>query len=265
MYAQANAIYDEIDSNSEAYYTVQLKKAANFVLHDDYKSAELLLKTLDIEGYSNYQLFLDLGDVLRISGKQEEAIEYYNKAAKKIKTEAPEHWILYYALGISYEQDRQWNKAEENFLKAIDLSQSHYLVLNYLGYSWLKQGKNTEQAFGMIVDAFNQSPNDGHILDSMGWAFYRIGKYNDAISYMEKAAEIEPANAVINNHLGDAYWFVGRKNEAKFQWNHVLTMTDDTKEVDFEEVKSKIDGNTNSIPKFDAATINEYIKNINKE
>lgn len=267
MYAEANDIYDEIDKSSEAYYTVQLKKASNLVLMDDYKSAELLLKTMTLEGYNNYQLFLDLGDVLRVNGKHSEAIEYYEKALKRAGKVTSEHWVLFYAMGISYEQDNQWDKAEKSFLKALELSQNHYLVLNYLGYSWLKQGKNVEEAFGMIVEAYNQSPSDGHILDSLGWAFYRLGKYDKAVEYMEKAAEIEPANAVICEHLGDAYWLAGRKNEAGFQWNHVLVMTDDTGEVDYDLVRRKIDGEApqNMVPKYDAKIIEEKIKEISKE
>ena len=267
MYGDANDIYDEIDKSSEAYYTVQLKKANNLVLLEDYKAAELLLKAMILEGYNNYQLFLDLGDVLRVNGKQTEAIEYYEKALKKVGTPEAEHWVLFYALGISYEQDNQWDKAEKCFLKALELSQNHYLVLNYLGYSWLKQGKNVEQAFGMIVEAYNQSPGDGHILDSLGWAFYRLGKYDQAVEYMEKAAELEPANAVICDHLGDAYWLDGRKNEAGFQWNHVLVMNDDTGEVDFDLVRRKIDGEApkNIVPKYDEKLIEEKIKEISKE
>ena len=267
MYSEANEIYDEIDKSSEAYYTVQLKKASNLVLMEDYKSAELLLKAMTLEGYNNYQLFLDLGDVLRVNGKQSEAIEYYEKALKKVGKVESEHWVLLYALGISYEQDKQWDKAEECFLKALELSQNHYLVLNYLGYSWLKQGKNVEQAFGMIVDAYNQAPSDGHVLDSLGWAFYRLGKYDLAVEYMEKAAEAEPANAVICDHLGDAYWLAGRKNEAGFQWNHVLVMTDDIGEVDYDLVRRKIEGEApqNIVPNYDNNLIEEKIKEIAPE
>lgn len=267
MYAEANEIYDEIDKNSEAYYTVQLKKANNFVLMEDYKSAELLLKTLDIEGYSNYQLFLDLGDVLRVNNKQSEAIDNYEKAIKKLPKIESQHWVLYYALGISYEQDKQWDKAEESFEKALELSQNHYLVLNYLGYSWLKKNKNVERAFGMIVDAYNQAPNDGHIMDSLGWAFYHLGKYGQAIDYLEKAAEIEPANAVITDHLGDAYWFGGRKNEARFQWNHVLTMKDDSGEVNYDNVRKKIAAGIvkNEIPPYNETMVDEKIAAIGGE
>lgn len=266
MYEEANEVYAEIDKNSVAYYTAQIKKANNFVMMEDYKSAELLLKTMALDGISTYQLFLDLGDVLRVNNKQGEAIEYYEKAIEKLPKIENQHWVLFYALGISYEQDGQWNKAEKSFEKALELSQNHYLVLNYLGYSWLKQGKYVEQAFGMIGDAYVQAPNDGHILDSLGWAFYRLGMYDKAVEYLEKAAELEPANAVICDHLGDAYWFVGRKNEAAFQWNHALTMKDDSGEVNFDKVREKLEKgpDENKVPSYNRKLIDEKITQIEK-
>ncbi len=241
MYEEANEVYGEIDKSSVAYYTAQLKKAGNYVSMNDYKSAELLLKTLVLDGYSSYGLYLDLGDVLRFNGKYSEAIEYYRKAVKAMPKNSGQRWVPLYALGIAYEQDNQWDKAEKVFLKALDMSQNYYLVQNYLGYSWILQGKNVEEAFGMIADAYQQAPTDGHIIDSMGWAFYQIGMYDKAAEYLEKAAELEPANAVISDHLGDAYWNSGRKNEAYFQWNHVLTSKDDTKEVNIASVRKKIE------------------------
>ena len=106
----------------------------------------------------------------------------------------------------------------------------------------------------MIVDAYNQLPSDGHITDSLGWAFYQLGMYDKAIEYLEKAAELEPANALINDHLGDAYWQGGRKNEARFQWQHALTLPDDTGEVNRQEVKKKI---TNGIKNHQLLSFNK--------
>ena len=267
MYAEANQVYDEIDKDSETYYTVQLKKANNYVMMEDYIPAEILLKSMAAENPRSYQLFLDLGDLLRMRNKQDEAIKYYLQAIKKIPRLENQHWILFYALGVSYEQNEDWKKAENSFKEAMKLSGNHYLVLNYLGYSWLKQGRNTEQAFGMIVDAYNQAPNDGHISDSLGWAFYQLGMYDQAIAYLEKAAEIEPANAVISDHLGDAYWFGGRKNEARFQWKHALTMKDDSGELSVKNVKNKIKNGLNEprILSFNQATVDEKIKEITAE
>ncbi len=264
MYEEANEVYGEIDKSSVAYYTAQLKKAGNFVSMNDYRSAELLLKTLVLDGYNSYALYLDLGDALRFNGKYGEAIEYYRKAVKAMPKNSEQHWVPLYALGIAYEQDNQWNKAEKAFLKALDMSQNYYLIQNYLGYSWLLQGKNVEEAFGMIADAYQQAPTDGHIIDSMGWAFYQLGMYDKAVEYLEKAAELEPANAVISNHLGDAYWNSDRKNEAYFQWNHTLSSKDDAKEVNLAEVRKKIE---NGLPahkplNFNKKLIEEKISQI---
>ena len=160
-----------------------------------------------------------------------------------------------------------WEQAESSLKQALILSQNHYYVQNYLGYSWLKQGKNIEDAMSLIVDAYNQAPSDGHITDSLGWAFYKIGNYEEAVFYLEKASELEPANALISDHLGNAYWQNGRKTEAVFQWNHTLKMKDDSHEVDMKKVEEKIEtGMEKEQPlPYDKETINELIKSISKE
>ncbi len=267
MYADANEIYETIDKSSETYNTIQLRLANNYVMMEDYASAELLLKSLALDNPDNFQLYLDLGDILRLKNEQNEAIKYYEEAIEKLPQVENQHWVLFYALGISYERSEQWDKAEKAFIKALELSQNHYLVLNYLGYSWLKSGKNVEQAFGMIVDAYNQAPQDGNIADSLGWALYRLGYYNEAVTYLEKAAELEPANAVINEHLGDAYWFAGRRNEAGFQWKHALTMKDDSGEMSIKNVKNKIASGIAEHPtlSFDKKVIDEKISEISQE
>lgn len=266
MYADANDVYDTIPKSSDAYYTVQLKKANNYMTMQDYDAAEILLKSMAYD-MDSYQVYLDLGDVLRMKNKNDEAIEYYERAIKKLKNADSSQWPLYYALGIAYEQDEQWGKAEKSFQKALELSQNHYLVLNYLGYVWIKQGKNVDQAFMMIVDAYNQAPNDGNVIDSLGLALYRLGYYGMAVKYLEKAAEIEPSNAVISDHLGDAYWFGKRRNEARFQWNHALIMKDSSGELNREQLQKKIKNGLTKEPElaYNKELIEEQINLINKE
>ena len=266
MYTAANEVYDSIPKESETYYSVQLKKANNYITMEDYEAAEILLKSMayDVE---TYQVYLDLADVLRMQKKNEEAIKYYKQALKKLDPKDETQWPLYYALGIAYEQDGQWNKAEKSFKKALVLSQNHYLVLNYLGYTWIKQNKNIDQAFMMIVSAYNQSPNDGNVMDSLGLALYKLGYYGMAINYLEKAAQTEPSNAIISDHLGDAYWFGKRKNEARFQWKHALTMKDSTGELDISLVKDKLANGLSKAPElsYNKEIIEEQIKLINKD
>lgn len=240
MYADANAVYDEIPVQSLAYNTIQLKKAANYIALQDYKAAELLLKTLADDYPHDAQIMMNIGDVLRIGGQTEEAVEYYKKALKNMKKDDNNRWVVNYALGMCYEQLDEMKKAEKYLARALIFGQNHYYVQNYLGYSWIKRGKHPDEALSLIVEAYNQAPGDGHIADSLGWALYKFGRYQDAVTYLEKASEQEPANALINDHLGDAYWQAGRKNEAVFQWKHTLKMKDDSGEIDIEKIKKKI-------------------------
>lgn len=262
MYADANAAYDSIEKDSATYYTAQRKKANNLVAMEDYRGAELLMKSLLMDD-DNYQLYLDLGDVLRLSDKQKEAIKYYKEALKRMPETDNQQWALYYAMGISYEQSDNWEEAEKAFLKALELSQNHYLVQNYLGYSWLKQNRNVTEAFSMLTDAYIQAPQEGNITDSLGWAFYKLGLYDNAVELLEKASETEPASAVICDHLGDAYWAAGRKNEARFQWQHALVMKDESNELDKESIKAKIDNGL--VPPQPLSYDPDYIKARIKE
>ena len=265
MFEDANDVYESIEEASPAYYAAQLKKANNFIKLHDYDSAELLLKSLSLD-YENAQIYLDLGDVLRMKNRPEEAIKYY-KEAIKASGKNDSVWVLYYALGVSYEQADEWKKAEESLMKAAKLSQNHYLVLNYLGYTWLKQGQNINDAFTMIVSAYNQAPDDPNINDSLGWALYNLGYYGMAEEYLEKATEAAPANAVISDHLGDVYWFTNRKNEAKFQWQHALDLKDDTGELDRKQVEAKLKGGIKKEPalSYDKDIIEAQIKNISHD
>ena len=262
MFEDANDVYETIGKESPAYYAAQLKKANNLIKLNDYDSAEMLLKSLSLD-YDNAQIYLDLGDVLRMKNRPEEAVEYY-KAAIKASDKNDNVWVLYYALGVSYEQAGKWDKAEKALLKAIDLSQNHYMVLNYLGYTWMKQGRNMDEAFTMIVNAYNQAPEDPNINDSLGWALYNLGYYGMAEKYLEKAAEAAPANAVISDHLGDVYWFTKRRNEAKFQWQHALDLKDDSGELNRKQVQNKLANGIAKEPSFtfNKEVIEKQMKNI---
>ena len=238
MYADANKVYDTIEEDSHTYYAAQLKIANNLIKQNDYNGAELLLKSLALD-YDNAQIYLDLGDILRMKNRPQEAVKYYERAIDKTK-DKDSLWVLYYALGVSYDQNKQWKKAEKSLKKSLRLSNEHYLVLNYLGYSWIRQGENIDDAFTMIVKAYNQASEDPNINDSVGWALYNMGYYTMAVPYLEKAAEYSPNNAVICDHLGDVYWFAQRKNEARFQWQHALILKDDTGELDTDNVRKKL-------------------------
>ena len=149
-------------------------------------------------------------------------------------------WRLYYTRGIALERARQWDRAERDLLKALELEPDQPLVLNYLGYSWIEQGQNLDRAKKMIEKAVLQRPQDGYIADSLGWALYRLGNYPEAVVNLERAVALEPGDPIINDHLGDAYWLAGRREEARFQWTRALTQ-DPKPEVE-EIIRDKLQG-----------------------
>ena len=135
-----------------------------------------------------------------------------------------DNWRLWYLRGAAHEQAGRWPEAERDMQKALLLAPDEPEVLNYLGYSWVDRGQRLQQAIGMIERAAELRPRSGAIVDSLGWAHYRLGNYPAAVERLERAAELEPGDPVINDHLGDAYWRAGRQVEAQFQWKRVLTL-----------------------------------------
>lgn len=266
MYGAANAQYDSIEKDSLLYYTAQLKKSNNYTMMQEYGKSEKILREMSRDNPDDYNVLLGLADSLRMQENFKEAIKYYNDAIKTLPEVTNDNWTAFYALGVAYDRNGDWENAEGNLKKAIELSQNHYLVLNYLGYSWIVHDKNVEEAFSMLIDAYTQAPNDGHIVDSLGWAFYKLGKYDEATKYLEKASDLEPGNALINEHLGDAYFRKGRKIEATFQWKHAIVLKEDIEEVDIEKAKTKInEGMPYEEPKmvYDNSFIEEKIEVLN--
>jgi Flp pilus assembly protein TadD len=165
-----------------------------------------------------------LGDIMRVRERFVEAQKAYDRAFKRIGTLQSHHWTLLYARGIVLERTKQWERAEADFLKALEFNPDQPSVLNYLGYSWVDQGRYLDRAKEMIQKAVNLQPNNGYIVDSLGWAYFRLGEFSNSVKEMERAVELKPEDSVLNDHLGDALWRVGRKLEARFQWNRVLIL-----------------------------------------
>jgi len=179
-----------------------------------------------------------LADVYRRNEGFEKAAQIYSTAIDRIGKPTANDWTLYYARGICYERLGEWPLAETDLQLALNLSENHPLVLNYLGYSWIEQGRHLERSLGMIEQAVEMRPDDGYIVDSLGWAHYRLGNYSQAADYLEQAVELEPGDPLINEHLGDALWMAGRTREARFQWSHALEFNPDPARVP--EIEAKL-------------------------
>jgi tetratricopeptide (TPR) repeat protein len=225
QYDRANEIFARIPKDSPVRASADIAIGSNLDSVGRGEEAVQHLETLLKERPDDVEVIMALGNVLRARKRFADAAEIYSKAVERVGTPDQGHWILYFYRGTSYERAKQWDKAEADLKKALELvpdSQpaGRAQVLNYLAYSWVDAGVNIDDAFKMLQRAVELAPRDGMVIDSLGWAYYRLGRYDDAVRELEKAIELKAGDPVINDHLGDAYWRVGRRLEAHFQWNH---------------------------------------------
>lgn len=221
QYEAAIATYQRIAEDSPLKRGAQVQEALNLNVLERYDEAIALLLDLVRADPSDISTAVALGNVYRSREQFEDAAEVYTTAIASFGEEVPDpYWTLFYYRGIARERTGQWTAAEKDFRRALEMEPENPLVLNYLGYSYIDRGENLDEALDMVRRAVAQRPDDGYIVDSLGWAFYRLGRYEEAVAELEKAVQLRPADAVINDHLGDAYWKVGRKLEAMFQWRH---------------------------------------------
>jgi len=223
----ANTIYDRLPGNSPLKPMATVRVAENLDALGDHDEAMKRLGNIVTTNPDDLEALSVLGDLQRAAKKYAEATETYTKALGVSGGESPSDWRFYYVRGISFERAKQWPKAEADFQKALKLNPDQPQVLNYLGYSWVDQGMNLLPALDMIQKAVAASPNDGYIIDSLGWAYYRLGRYDEAVVELEQAVQLRSTDPEINDHLGDAYWRAGRKLEAKFQWNIAASVDQD--------------------------------------
>lgn len=236
--------YRQINADTPYHWYARLSIADALHTQDASEEAIAILRKMADERTDRVDAIRALADILRIEERYPEAIEAYDRAFDRAGGKA--EWQLYYTRGIALERGKNWARAEQDFLKALEIEPDQPLVLNYLGYSWVEQGVHLERAKAMIETAVAKRPEDGYITDSLGWVLYRMGDFEPAVGYLERAVALEPGDPVINDHLGDAYWMVGRRNEARFQWIRALSLEPD---ADVEtEIRLKLDGKKEPTP-----------------
>lgn len=230
-YEDAIKTYGEIKATSPLYWSARLRVAGNLEALDRDDDAIDLLQQLTDEDSSRPDPLVSLGDLLRSNKRFIESVDAYNRAIAVLGEIDKRHWTILYSRGISLERSRQWERAEKDFQRALELNPEQPYVLNYLGYSWVDQGIHLDRARKMIERAVELRPNDGYIVDSLGWVLYRLKDFKGAVDKLERAVELRPQDPTINDHLGDAYWRVGRHTEAKFQWQRALSLKPEPDQV----------------------------------
>lgn len=221
---RAIEVYRKIPEKSVFHEGVGLRVAVNLAQSDRNDEAEEQLRKLIEEDRDDIDAIMALGNLLHRDKRYEEAAKVFTQAIDTIVEPKKSDWAVYFSRAVAYDAAKDWKNAEKDLRTSVDLDPDQPVTLNYLGYSWIDRGLHYDKGMDLIKKAVELRPNDGDIVDSLGWAYYRMGKYPEATTELERAVELKPQSWEINDHLGDVYWRMDRKLEAKFQWLHALTL-----------------------------------------
>jgi tetratricopeptide (TPR) repeat protein len=243
--------FDRIPETSPLWLSVQIQKAFALNSLERVDESKALLESLIAKNPKDIRPLDALGNIMRSHERYAEARDAYTRAIALIPKPTKENWALYYSRGVSNERLKDWPGAEADLRKALALSPDESVVLNYLGYSWVDQGMHLKTAMDYIRKAVKLKPEDGYYVDSLGWAYFRLGNLPAAVEQLERAVELRPDDPIINEHLGDAYWRVGRQLEAKYQWQQSLSLKPDNEQI--VELEKKIKTGLPDTPETKAA------------
>ena len=254
QYDKAIALLSRIPDSSRLRPLADIQVGRYYTLLQNYPEASKHLEAVIQRTPKDLDAIVALGDVLRADKRFAEAAQVYTRAIDQIAKPQQSDWSFFYYRGIAYERTKQWPKAEADFDKALALMPDEPHVLNYLGYSWIDMGINLEKGLDLVKKAVDLKPDDGYIVDSLAWAYFKLGRYDEAVTELERAVLLKPDDPVINDHLGDAYWKVGRKLEATFQWHHALDFkpeADDKEKIEKKLKDGLVDTAAATAPKLD--------------
>ena len=230
--------YERVPQNSPLRRNAEIQLAVNLDTLDRTDEAKQRLHKLIAEHPDDIDAIMALGNILRGRKAFAECADVYSKGVATIANPEKSNWLIFYFRGICNERAKKWQQAEADLKEALKLFPDQPHVLNYLGYSWIDQGINLDEGMRMIRRAVEQRPDDGYIVDSLGWAYFRLGNYDEAVKNLERAVELKPDDPTINDHLGDAYWKADRTLEARFQWSHARDLKPEPE--DLAKIKQKL-------------------------
>jgi Flp pilus assembly protein TadD len=214
--------YRRIPSSALFYPAAQLRIGINLHMIGEAKQALRQVQALLSQDPLNAQLIMVLGDMYRLEKDYRQAARVFATAPSR-EPERAWGWEFFYKYAIALDKSGDWPQAEAMLMRALEVEPEQADVLNYLGYSWLERNERLEEAKELIVRAHAQDSFAAHIIDSLGWAHFKLGNYEQAAEYLEQALQLAPTEPTINDHLGDAFWRLGRQIEARFQWQRALT------------------------------------------
>jgi Flp pilus assembly protein TadD len=220
----ARAAYSHPKPGSPEYVDAQGKLAWTYEQAKDHDTALKIAAAAAASDDADARL--TLADLLRANERYAESVAILDKLIKE--SPSPD-WRLYFGRAVSLEKLGRWSEAETDLQAALKLHPDEPELLNYLGYSWIDRGVHLREGLAMVEKAVGANPRSGAMVDSLGWAYFKLGDYKQSVEKLEQAVELDAGDPEVNDHLGDAYWRVGRKEEAMFQWRRVMTLKPEDK------------------------------------
>ena len=244
----AKKILNELSDEEEVYHWFKTKKITQFLAEQEKDNEALDYFEKKINKFKNpsTKILYDIANIYKKFKNYEKAIEYYSLVLSKINKNTSTYADVLYRRGGSFERMGNYEMADIDLLKSLEIRPDDPYSLNYLAYSWLERKFKIKEAMEMLNKANKEKENDPYITDSVGWGYYLIGDYENAEKYLRKAVELMPDDPIVNDHYGDVLWQLNRKMQAKYFWKNVLEF-EDTDEKMKKDIQNKLLNGPNKI------------------
>ena len=238
---KAKKKYEQLMNNGIAFKWYSAKQIARILVQEEKKKESIKIlknsyKELIVK--SVYETF-DFAEFLKNNEEFKDSIKYYTKILNEIDKSHPLYPEVTDGRGVAYERTGEWDKAEKDLLASLEASPNQAYVINYLAYSWIEKGIKIKKSLEMLEKANKLRSNDPFIIDSLGWALFKLKRYEESKDYLQLAVRLMPADPIVNDHYGDVLWKNGKKLQARYYWNYVLNLEKTEKDLR-EKIKEKL-------------------------
>ena len=232
-FGSAKKVYRNLRKRGEAFKWHSTKQLARIFVQEEKKEEAIKLTSDTYKNLADKEVYktFDFAEFLKNNEKFDEAIIYYTNVLDSVKKNHPLFSEASDGRGVSFEGIGKWEKAEKDLLASLNADPNQAYVINYLAYTWIEKGIKIEKSLDMLEKANQLRSNDPYIIDSLGWALFKLKRYEESKEYLQMAVKLMPGDPIVNDHYGDVLWKNGNKLQARYYWNYVLKLEKTEKEL----------------------------------
>lgn len=225
-FKEAKKIYNSLSKKGEAYSWYSAKQLARIYLQEEEKEKAIKIISDTYDNLINKEIYetFDYAEFLKNNERFKDSIKFYSEIISKVKNNHPLYAEATDGRGVAYERIGEWENAEKDLLASLKANPDQAYVINYLAYSWIEQGVKIEQSLSMLEKANKLRSNDPYIIDSLGWALFKLKRFKESKKYLQLAVRLMPGDPIVNDHYGDVLWKNGNEIQARYYWNYVLNL-----------------------------------------